>query len=89
VNPHLGEATEIIDRHLNPGRRRGSEGNADIAQSLDAYGYLAGGYPGVWSTRAREAVVNILQCRMPQSTAEAIAADLDAAGLLASRSVEA
>ncbi len=70
IRPHLTGTYRLDDRAL--GR----------AQELADAGLLAGGSPRI-TLPPREAVANTLQATMSWAPAERVAAELDAAGLLA------
>jgi hypothetical protein len=78
----LDGVTAIIGRRLSADRYRADDLNRAIAEDLRSAGLLAGDTPTT-GLPPREAATNILACRMSQTDAAAIVAELDAAGMLA------
>lgn len=77
------KAADIIEPHVE-GRFRIRDRAVATADDLAESGLLAGQQPRVSpSVPVRQAAANVLQCRTSWDLADKIAAELDAAGLLA------
>jgi hypothetical protein len=75
-------AAELIEPHID-GKRRRADRAHDAAQDLADAGLLAGGQTQTASrSPVRDQAAAVLQCRLSWGPAEAIAAELESAGLL-------